>query len=289
MDKISWKFILSQVFEVLEMERGLLFNLKELTLRPNRFITRYLSGHTKGVMNPFTYLFLILTIITLVSGVIENHHDGFAGTKLFDINVNWPFLLAFVGMLFLLVFLQCLVFRIRLMAAIISATFFTAQFSFFLSITVLITVALGFEFTLLGRDFLSELTLVSNEFPALLLVFSILTAYLFLFFQPTMRLPKLNFWSIARSVSRSIGILITALIWYTAIDIGINLIQSGHSINTAQFANKWDLSYQKSSRIDSLINDQIDLNSHLLNKDSSNTSLHSSISSVSLRLDSSTI
>lgn len=51
---------------VLHVDKGLFFTIKELTVRPGQTIRNYLGGKRVNYFKPFSYLFMIATVYTLI-------------------------------------------------------------------------------------------------------------------------------------------------------------------------------------------------------------------------------
>jgi hypothetical protein len=71
--KESSKWVFSEVFN---LDHGFLYTSKEMLFRPNVVIKEYLSGSTKKYMHPFRFLFVWVTInslLTLWLGVLDNN------------------------------------------------------------------------------------------------------------------------------------------------------------------------------------------------------------------------
>jgi len=60
---ITFGSILGSVLSTISnMDRGFLYNVKHLTLRPQRFIDEYLNGRRKGIFNPISFLIIVVTL-----------------------------------------------------------------------------------------------------------------------------------------------------------------------------------------------------------------------------------
>ncbi len=60
----------------LEVDRGLLLTVRELTLRPGRTIRSYVQGQRQRYTNPFTYLFLWVGLSVLVWSVLGHGFEA---------------------------------------------------------------------------------------------------------------------------------------------------------------------------------------------------------------------
>lgn len=71
-EKFTWQHLKNLFFLSIEMEKGLLLNIKDLTIRPTQTITQYLTGKTKNYINPVAYFFIILALITFIISMSDN-------------------------------------------------------------------------------------------------------------------------------------------------------------------------------------------------------------------------
>ena len=84
--RIDWHFLGHELeHSVLHMDRGLLYTLKNLLLRPGPFIRNYIEGRRAGYVRPMMLITLMAAVVTLVSkymvhGEIVKHPDTLAGT-----------------------------------------------------------------------------------------------------------------------------------------------------------------------------------------------------------------
>ncbi len=69
--KITFKSIFSEAFSTLtDMDRGFLFNVKNLFLNPNKTVTDYIKGRRKNIFNPLSYLLVIISIYLVLDSLI---------------------------------------------------------------------------------------------------------------------------------------------------------------------------------------------------------------------------
>ena len=87
--RLTWGFLLSNAVELFEMNRGFLYNLKNLTIKPKIFYREYLSGVTNKAMAPLSYALIFMTLISVFNAVIINLEDGLSGIKIFEIQDLW--------------------------------------------------------------------------------------------------------------------------------------------------------------------------------------------------------
>lgn len=64
-DRFTFKNFLKLFTSAIEFERGLLLNLKELTLSPSSMIKAFLDGKTKSYLNPFSYFLIAFGLYSL--------------------------------------------------------------------------------------------------------------------------------------------------------------------------------------------------------------------------------
>jgi len=61
--RITFTSIIQSVFSgFIDMDKGLLFNLKHLTLHPKNTILHYISGKRKYILNPISYAIITISI-----------------------------------------------------------------------------------------------------------------------------------------------------------------------------------------------------------------------------------
>lgn len=66
-ERISLKSILTEIFSVLNFERGILYSLREITLRPRMFVGSYMEGERQKSVNPYRFLFLTTALVVFLS------------------------------------------------------------------------------------------------------------------------------------------------------------------------------------------------------------------------------
>lgn len=272
--------------EVLEMHRGLTYNLKELTLRPNKFVNSYLSGLTKGVMNPFSYTIVILTSLTFILGAIENLSDGLTGFSLLDVTVNWKFFLFFQILLLLFTFIFRLFGRRRLLEAIIEAIFFTTHYVLLICSTLIVKGLIELKWTLQAEYFiLNNTSLFSDQLFHILFALVTLVAYFYAFFKPSIRLFQWNFWGILKGVSKVGMLILTLIILFVIIDFGIYASSIGGGVVSSD-SQKMKEAYSNWVKLNLRSERQVQLNNFLLKFDSLDHVVSRQVSFISQRLDS---
>ena len=60
--KISLRYLFSVFLDAVELKKGLLYNIKMLTVNPGKAVHGYLSGKTKPYLNPITFLLMAFSI-----------------------------------------------------------------------------------------------------------------------------------------------------------------------------------------------------------------------------------
>ncbi|HIP37146.1 MAG TPA: DUF3667 domain-containing protein [Crocinitomix sp.] len=60
---------------VTSMDRGFLFNLKSLVLKPQKITVGYINGKRKGILNPISYLIFSITIYLIIISVFKIPRD----------------------------------------------------------------------------------------------------------------------------------------------------------------------------------------------------------------------
>ena len=71
--RFTWSHIFHIFLKSIEFEKGFLYNLKNLTLRPGKTIHEYIGGKTKSYLNPITYFILIITILAILEVISKNY------------------------------------------------------------------------------------------------------------------------------------------------------------------------------------------------------------------------
>lgn len=75
--KITFSSLFTNFFSTLtNMDKGFLFNLKNLFLNPHQIINDYIGGKRKNIFNPISYLFIAVTIYLLVDSFLHVSTDS---------------------------------------------------------------------------------------------------------------------------------------------------------------------------------------------------------------------
>lgn len=70
--RITLPSVLQDAFSsITNMDKGFLYNLKELSFNPQGLVTDYIKGVRKGINNPITFLILATTIYLIIETLIE--------------------------------------------------------------------------------------------------------------------------------------------------------------------------------------------------------------------------
>ena len=70
--RISFSSMIKDAFSAItEMDKGFLYNLKNLTINPHLFISSYIKGKRKGVYNPISFLLLSVVIYLAVDSFFK--------------------------------------------------------------------------------------------------------------------------------------------------------------------------------------------------------------------------
>ena len=70
-DRITFQSITTSVFSgLLDMDKGLLFNLKNLTLHPKKTILDYVKGKRRQVLNPISYAIITISVYLFMDSVL---------------------------------------------------------------------------------------------------------------------------------------------------------------------------------------------------------------------------
>lgn len=70
-DRITFQSITTSVFSgLLDMDKGLLFNLKNLTLYPKTTILQYINGKRRNILNPISYAIITISIYLFVDSLL---------------------------------------------------------------------------------------------------------------------------------------------------------------------------------------------------------------------------
>lgn len=70
-DRITFQSITSSVFSgLLDMDRGLLYNLKNLTLHPQKTILNYVNGKRRYILNPISYAIITISIYLFLDNLL---------------------------------------------------------------------------------------------------------------------------------------------------------------------------------------------------------------------------
>lgn len=70
--KITFRSILEDAFStVTNMNKGFLYNFKNLIFAPRELVTKYIQGKRKDVFNPVSYLIISITVFLVIDSIIR--------------------------------------------------------------------------------------------------------------------------------------------------------------------------------------------------------------------------
>lgn len=70
-DRITFQSITTSVFSgFLDMDKGLLYNLKNLTLHPKKTILQYVNGKRRQVLNPISYVIITISVYLFLGSIL---------------------------------------------------------------------------------------------------------------------------------------------------------------------------------------------------------------------------
>lgn len=72
-NRFTWSHIFNIFLKSIEFEKGFLYNLKNLTLRPGKTVHEYIGGKTIYYLNPITYFILIISFLAILEVISKNY------------------------------------------------------------------------------------------------------------------------------------------------------------------------------------------------------------------------
>jgi len=70
--KITFTSIIEDTFSTIaNMDRGVLYNVKNLFISPQSFTSDYIHGKRKGVLNPISFLIISITIYLIIESILR--------------------------------------------------------------------------------------------------------------------------------------------------------------------------------------------------------------------------
>jgi hypothetical protein len=70
--KITFTSIFEDTFSTITaMDRGVLYNVKNLFLRPQEFTSEYILGKRRGVLNPISFLIISTTVYLIIESILR--------------------------------------------------------------------------------------------------------------------------------------------------------------------------------------------------------------------------
>lgn len=83
--KITFSSIFNDGFSTItNMDKGFLFNVKNLFYKPNEMVNAYINGKRKGVFNPISFLIIAITIYLITESLIPSTTE----TSTIDSNIT---------------------------------------------------------------------------------------------------------------------------------------------------------------------------------------------------------
>jgi Protein of unknown function (DUF3667) len=64
--RISFKYILAHILDAFDLADGLIFTVKQLSLRPGKAIADYINGKRKDYYNPLKYYLLLVAVVLII-------------------------------------------------------------------------------------------------------------------------------------------------------------------------------------------------------------------------------
>ena len=70
-ERITFTSILTSIFSgFVDMDKGLLFNLKNLTLHPQKTILQYVKGKRRQILNPVSYAIITISVYLFIDSIL---------------------------------------------------------------------------------------------------------------------------------------------------------------------------------------------------------------------------
>lgn len=77
-ERITFLSVFTTALEgITQMDKGFLFNLKHLTLKPKETIFKYIEGKRKNIFNPITYALLSISLYLIVTSMFKGRFNYF--------------------------------------------------------------------------------------------------------------------------------------------------------------------------------------------------------------------
>ncbi|MEL6535149.1 MAG: DUF3667 domain-containing protein [Bacteroidota bacterium] len=88
--KITFVSIFKDGFSTItNMDKGLLFNIKHIAIRPKQIVNDYLQGKRKSILNPVSFLIISITIYLIVNSLGDTKSiDSNRGSEAYSIGVH---------------------------------------------------------------------------------------------------------------------------------------------------------------------------------------------------------
>ena len=83
--RITLRSVATEAFSTLiNMDKGFLYNLKELTLNPKKLVTDYLKGKRKNIFNPISYLIIAISLYVILTSFFSFDYVSRVSTGMED-------------------------------------------------------------------------------------------------------------------------------------------------------------------------------------------------------------
>lgn len=88
--KITFSSIITDtISSIINMDKGFLYNIKNLTLEPKKFISEYINGKRKGIQNPFSFLILLTSILIFLETTLNISGTYIPNTPKTDLDIKF--------------------------------------------------------------------------------------------------------------------------------------------------------------------------------------------------------
>lgn len=64
--RLEWKFIFEEIQQIFNFEKGILFTIREMTIRPGKAVREFLGGERQRLVKPIFFLFALSVVYTLI-------------------------------------------------------------------------------------------------------------------------------------------------------------------------------------------------------------------------------
>jgi len=95
-DKFTWRYAFELFMDSIEFERGLLYNIKELFLRPGSSVKQYINGKTKPYLNAITFFIIGFTFYGITNWLVHDVASTGIDNSYMNFLVGFVFILTFI-------------------------------------------------------------------------------------------------------------------------------------------------------------------------------------------------